>query len=115
VRSEAHSWWVLGRVWAAYRCGDCIESGSGLVVEAVHEVSVAVHGDLDRGMAEPGLDALGVFAFSDEPSGVSVTQVVDSARRADGFCDGFAPDPPEGSPTEEPVFLGGPNGGVGWR
>jgi hypothetical protein len=54
-------------------CGYGIESGGSLVAEAVHEVPVAVDGDLDGGVAEPSLDRLWVFAFSDEPCGVGVT------------------------------------------
>jgi len=114
ARSEAHPWWVVGRVWAAYRCGDGVESGGGLMVKVVHEVPVAVDGDLDRRVVEPGLDRLWVFAFSDEPGGVRVTQVVDPARFRDGFCDGFPPDPPEGSASGEPAGLGSPNCGAGW-
>jgi hypothetical protein len=51
-------------------------------------VPIAVHRDLDRGVAESGLDGLGVFTFCDEPRGVGVTQIVYSAWRPDGFCDG---------------------------
>ncbi len=114
ARSAGEPWWLLGRVWAAYRCGDRVETGGGLVVEAVHEVAVAVDGDLDRGVAEPSLDRLWVFAFGDEPGGVGVTQVMDPARRTDRFCDGSAPDPSEGSPAEKPASFGGPDRGVGW-
>ena len=63
--------------------GDGVEPDGGLFVEAIHEVPIAIHRDLDRGVAEPGLDSLGVFAFCDEPCGVGVTQIVYSARRPD--------------------------------
>jgi hypothetical protein len=66
-----------------------------LVVEAVHEVAVAVDGDLDRGVAEPRLDRLWVFAFCDEPGGT----IVDSAWFPNGFCDGMAPSSSEGPPS----------------
>ncbi len=62
---------------------DGVESSCGSFVETVHEVPIAVHRDLDRGVAESGLDILGVFAFCDEPCGVGVTQIVYSARRPD--------------------------------
>ncbi len=77
-------------------CGDGIESSCGSFVEAIHEVAIAVHRDLDRGVAESGLDSLGVFAFCDEPCGVGVTQIVYSARLPDGLCNGSTPDPTEG-------------------
>jgi hypothetical protein len=64
-------------------CGYGVEPDGGLFVEAIHQVPVAVHRDLDRGVAESGLDGLGVFAFCDEPCGVGVTQIVYSARRPD--------------------------------
>lgn len=57
--------------------GDAIEACCGLVVETVHEVFVAVDGDLYGGVPEAGLDALGVFAGGDEPGGVGVPQIVD--------------------------------------
>jgi hypothetical protein len=71
----------LGHAWATIGCGYGVESGCGLLVEAVHEVAIAVDRDLDRGVAESCLDRLGVFSCGDQPSGVGVSQVVDSARR----------------------------------
>lgn len=52
-------------------------------VETIHEVAVEVDGDLDRGVAESVPDSVGVFAFCDEPRGVCVTQMVNSARFPD--------------------------------
>jgi hypothetical protein len=71
----------LGPRLATNGRGDGVESGCGLVVEAVHEVAVAVDRDLDGRVSESGLDRLGVFSCGDQPSGVGVSQVVDSARR----------------------------------
>jgi hypothetical protein len=73
----------MGHAWATNSRGDGVESGCGLVVEAVHEVAVAVDRDLDRRVSESGVDRLGMFACSDQPCRVGVTQVVDSARRPD--------------------------------
>jgi hypothetical protein len=41
--------------------GDDVETVGGLVVESVHEVSVAVDRYLNRGVPEPGLDGFGVL------------------------------------------------------
>ena len=49
-----------------------VEAKCDLVIEAIHQVSVSVHGDCDRAVSEPGLDCLGVFAVCDEPGGMSV-------------------------------------------
>ena len=57
----------LGHAWATNGLGDGVETVGGLVVEAVHEVPVAVDGDLDRGVPEPGLDGFGVFTGGDQP------------------------------------------------
>jgi len=40
--------------WAAPGVGQLVETVGGAVVEALHQVSVAVHRHLDRGVAEPG-------------------------------------------------------------
>jgi hypothetical protein len=61
--------WQKAR-WGRDRSGSGVEMQCGLVVESVHEVSVAVHGDGDRTVAETCLDGLGVFAVGDEPRGV---------------------------------------------
>ena len=45
---------------------------------------IAVHRDLGRGVAESGLDNLGVFAFCDEPCSVGVTH--DRAHRRAGHA-----------------------------
>ena len=63
---------VLGHAWDTNGCRDGVESGRGLVVEAVYEVAVPVDGYLDRRVPEPGLDRLGVFSRGDQPSGVGV-------------------------------------------
>ena len=54
ARSPGEPWWVLGHTWATNGHGDGVESSCGLVVEAVHEVAVAVDGELDRGVSESG-------------------------------------------------------------
>jgi len=73
----------LGHAWDTNGCGDGVESGCGLVVEAVHAVAVAVDRDLGGRVSVSGLDRLGVLSCGDQPSGVGVAQVVDSARRPD--------------------------------
>ncbi len=73
---DSHRRGLSGDVWARDARRDGVEAGCGSFVEAVHEVAIAVDGDLDRGVAESGLDSLGVFAFCDEPCGVGVTQIV---------------------------------------
>jgi hypothetical protein len=54
-------------VWVTNGSGDGVEPVGGLGVEAVHEVSVAVDGDLYGGVSESGLDGFGVFSGGDEP------------------------------------------------
>jgi hypothetical protein len=66
----------LGRSWAAPALRNGVETVSGPVVEAFHEMPVAVRGHLDRGVSEAGLDRLGVFAGGYQPGGVSVAEVV---------------------------------------
>ena len=89
--------------------GDGVETVGGLVVESVHQVPVAVDGYLDRGVPEPGLDGFGVFTGGDQPGGVGVAQVVDPARGADRLDNCLPPDPPEGTPSQEPALVGGPD------
>lgn len=52
------------------------------MVEAVHETAVAVDSHLDRGVAESGLNGLGVFSCGDEPCGVGVAQAMECGMAA---------------------------------
>jgi hypothetical protein len=63
----------LGARWGRGSFGAGVEMDSDLVVEAVHEVPVAVHCHRDRAVSETGLDRLGMLAISDQPGGVGVT------------------------------------------
>ena len=73
---------LLGHAWATGGLGEGVETVGGLVVEAVHELPVAVHGHNDGGVAEAGLDDLGVLSGGDEPGGVGVAKVVYPAGSA---------------------------------
>ncbi|HZY30262.1 MAG TPA: hypothetical protein VFF86_01340 [Candidatus Methylomirabilis sp.] len=70
----------LGRSWAAPALRNRAEPVGGTVVESFHRVPVAVHCHLDRLMTELGLDGFGVLSGGDQPGGVSVPEMVDSAR-----------------------------------
>jgi len=48
----------LGRSWAARERRQSIETIGSAVVEAFHQMSVAVHRHLDRLVTEPGLEAI---------------------------------------------------------
>ncbi|HEX9865722.1 MAG TPA: hypothetical protein VGC03_12205 [Acidimicrobiia bacterium] len=63
----------MGRSWAAREGGQSVETVGGAVVEPFHQMSVAVHRHLDRGVSEPGLDGLRVLAGGDQPGGVGMS------------------------------------------
>ena len=84
---------LLGHAWATGGLGEGVETVGGLVVEAVHELPVAVHGHNDGGVAEAGLDDLGVLSGGDEPGGVGVAKVVYPARAAHRLGDCSPSDP----------------------
>ena len=77
VRGELRARWGRGSF------GTGVKTDRHLIIEPVHEVPVPVHGYRDRTVAEPGLDRLRMLAIGDQPRGVSVTQVVNPARRTD--------------------------------
>ncbi|HLF43852.1 MAG TPA: hypothetical protein VJA46_10060 [Acidimicrobiia bacterium] len=99
----------MGRSWAAREVGQGVETVGGAVVETFHQVSVAVHRHLDRGVSKAGLDGLRVLAGGDQPGGVGVSQVMDPARLADSLRDCRAPDPAERSPPQVAASFGGPH------
>jgi hypothetical protein len=102
-------------VWVTNGSGDGVEPVGGLGVEAVHEVSVAVDGDLDGAVSESGLDGFGVYSGGDEPGSVGVAEVVDAARWSDGVVDCLSPDPSKRSSSEKASLVGGPDHVVdGW-
>ncbi len=88
---------------------DGVETVGGLVVEAVHEVPVAVDGDLDRGVPQSGLDGFGMLTGGDQPGGVGVAQVVDPTGSFNRAGDGLPPDPSERSPPQKPALFAGPD------
>jgi hypothetical protein len=71
-----------------------------LVVESVHQVPVPVHGHCDRAVPETGLDGLGMLAVGNEPSGVSVAEIVDATMRTYGIAHCLAPYPPKRASPE---------------
>ena len=73
----------LGARWGRGSFGTGVKTDRHLIIEPVHEVPVPVHGYRDRTVAEPGLDRLRMLAIGDQLRGVSVTQVVNPARRTD--------------------------------
>ena len=71
---------MLGARWGRGRLSSGVKVESDLVVEPVHQVPVAVHGDSDRSVAESGLDCLRVFAVCDQPGGMGMAQIMDPTR-----------------------------------
>jgi hypothetical protein len=57
----------LGHTWATGELRNGVETVCGSVVETFHEMAVAVHGYLDRGVSEPSLDDLGMLAGGYQP------------------------------------------------
>lgn len=64
---------VLGHAWATNGLRDCVETVGGLVIEAIHEVPVAVDRDLSRGVPRPDLDRPGMLTRSDQPCRMRVS------------------------------------------
>ena len=68
MRSEPDAGRSLVR-WGRGRSGAGIEVERDLVVEAVHQMPVAVHGHRDRTVPETSLDGFRMQTVGDEPRG----------------------------------------------
>jgi hypothetical protein len=85
----------LGLTWALRKPGNVIEMVGRAVVQTLHQMAVSVHGDLDRGVSEAGLNGLRVLACSDQPGRMSMSEIVNATGLTDGLGYSFAPDPAE--------------------
>ena len=67
-------------LFRAIRNQRLVKAGCCGLVEAFKEVAVAVEGNLDRRMPEPGLDDLWVLTLGDEHGDMGVAKIVESQR-----------------------------------
>jgi hypothetical protein len=68
--------------WNGVCCGkNAIHALGGFLIAPVEQVTIGVHGELDRGVTETLGNFLSIHAFCDQKRGVRVAEVVETDPR----------------------------------